>query len=54
VLLLGARAALADPPQFLSAATLHLVSSHGNDFVGEGSGEATDLGPFTEVSDYSK
>jgi hypothetical protein len=54
VLLLGARAALADPLQFLSEATLHLVSSHGNDFVREGSGEATYLGLFTEVNDYSK
>jgi hypothetical protein len=54
VLLLGATAALADPPQFLSGATLHPVSSHGTDFVREGSGEATDLGLFTEVSDYSK
>jgi hypothetical protein len=54
VLLLGAGAAVADPLQFLSAATLTLVSSHGNDFVREGSGEATYLGPFTEVNDYSK
>jgi hypothetical protein len=54
VLLLGARAALADPLQFLSEATLHLVSSHGNDFVREGSGEATSLGLFTEVNDDSK
>ena len=54
LLLLGARAALADPLPFLSEATLSLVSSHGNDSVREGSGEATYLGPFTEVSDYSK
>jgi hypothetical protein len=54
VLLLGARAALADPRQFLSSATLTLVSSHGNDSVREGPGEATYLGPFTEVNDYSK
>ena len=54
VLLLGARVALADPLPFLSEATLTLVSSHGNDSVREGSGDATDLGPFTEVNDYSK
>jgi hypothetical protein len=52
--LLGARVALADPLQFLSQATLTLVSSHGNDFVREGLGEASFLGPFTEVNDYSK
>ena len=54
VLLLGARVALADPLPFLSEATLTLVSLHGNDYVREGSGDATDLGPFTEVNDFTK
>jgi hypothetical protein len=54
VLLLGARVALADPLQFLSEATLTLVSSHDNDSIREGSGEATFLGPFTEVNDITK
>jgi hypothetical protein len=54
VLLLGARVAVADPLQFLSEATTTLVSSHGNDYVREGSGDATYLGPFTEVNDSTK
>jgi hypothetical protein len=54
VLLLGARVALADPLQFLSEAILTQVSSHGNDSVREGPGEATYLGPFTEVNDITK
>jgi hypothetical protein len=54
VLLLGAKVSVADPLQFLSEATLHQVYSHGNDYIREGSGEATYLGPFTEVNDYSK
>jgi hypothetical protein len=54
VLLLGARAAVADPLQFLSEATLTQVYSHGNDSIREGPGEATYLGPFTEVNDITK
>jgi hypothetical protein len=54
LLLLSARVALADPLQFLSEATLTQVSSHGNDSVREGSGEATYLGLFTEVNDITK
>jgi hypothetical protein len=54
VLLLSARVALADPLQFLSEAILSQVSSHGNDSVREGPGEATYLGPFTEVNDITK
>jgi hypothetical protein len=54
VFLLGARVAVADPLQFLSEATLAQVSSHGNDYVREGPGAATYLGPFMEVNDYTK
>jgi hypothetical protein len=54
VFLLGARVAVADPLQFLSEATLTQVSSHGNDYVREGPGAATYLGPFMEVNDYTK
>ena len=54
VLLLGAKVSVADPLQFLSEATLHQVYSHGNDYIREGSGEATYLGPFTEVNDFTK
>jgi hypothetical protein len=54
VLLLGATGALADPLQFLSDATLTQVSSHGNESVREGPGDASYLGPFTEVNDITK
>jgi hypothetical protein len=54
VLLLGAGVAVAGPLPFLSEATLAQVSAHGNDSVREGPGEATYLGPFTEVNDITK
>jgi hypothetical protein len=54
VLLLSARVALADPLQFLTEAILTEVSSHGNNSVREGPGEATYLGPFTEINDITK
>jgi hypothetical protein len=54
VLLLGAGVAVADPPHFLSEATLTQVYAHGNDTIREGAGVATFLGAFTEVNIYSK
>jgi hypothetical protein len=52
VLLLAANVAVADERPFHSEATLVPVDSQGNHYIRAGSGQATQLGEFTEINEF--